>query len=244
MGCIQPQPPVNPISNNSQVTPINPANPKNLPPLEISLIDFPSQSKASQLTIHGILSRNATLTINGNPVKLADRSFTYNLNLDEGSNRFVFEATDQYGNKNTVVKMITYATDKPNLTSANSTVYVPANGTVGMKSIHVEITVVNLSTLIGFNVTSNSTILNLGSISPGKSSARLVILSNEQDSLVYVHFNSTGNISGLFEYPEPFNLFKLGEKKEIWVKAIIPENTAFGTYSGEFLIQEIREKGK
>ncbi|HQT45123.1 MAG TPA: hypothetical protein PLO51_04035, partial [Candidatus Micrarchaeota archaeon] len=195
----------------------------------------------SLITIHGILNRNATLTISGRPIALADRAFTANLTLVEGPNRFVFEASDQYGETKTVVRVIEYAPPGSNSSENETPVYIPANGTAAEKGIPVSITVSNNVSLLAFNVTMGADVLSLGTISEGKSSARLVVLTNEQDSAVYVHFNGTGNISSLFEYPKPFTMYRLGETHNIWIKAIIPANTSIGTYSGEFLIQEIRE---
>ncbi len=226
-----------PALNSSQ-----PALPANLTPLDISLIDVPAQSNVSLITIHGILNRNATLAISGRPIRLVDRAFTVNLTLVEGPNRFVFEAADQYGEKKTVVRVIEYAPPASNSSENETPVYIPANGTAAEKGVPVSITVSNNVSLLAFNITMGADVLNLGTISEGKSSARLVVLTNEQDSAVYVHFNGTGNISGMFEYPKPFTMYRLGEEHDIWIKAVIPANATLGTYSGEFLIQEIREK--
>lgn len=242
LGCTQ-QPPVPPASNNTM-----PANnstvsmPSNLPPLEISVSGIPEEANSTPLYVEGFVSRDAQVTLNQKNLEMSNGSFSAYLDLAEGQNRFEFEATDSYGNKNTLVKVVRYNSTLENQSNSSSPApYVPENGVEAEKSIPVSITVTNASGYLGFNVSEGSNVLGLGTISEGKSSARKVILTNEEDSAVYVHFNGTGNISGFFVYPEPFTMYALGETHEIWVKALIPVNTTLGTYEGNFLIREIRE---
>ncbi|MFA5106511.1 MAG: hypothetical protein WC506_06155 [Candidatus Micrarchaeia archaeon] len=241
LGCAQ-QPPAPPASNQTQAMNNSTSIPSNLPPLEITLAAVPDISNSTPLYIEGRVSRDARVTLNQKALEVSNGSFSAYLGLAEGQNRFVFEATDSYGNKNTLVKVVRYNTSTLNGSNSSSLPpYVPENGTVAEKSIPVSITVTNETAFLGFNVSEGSDVLGLGTISEGKSSARKVILSNEEDSAVYVHFNGTGNISDFFVYPEPFTMYSLGETHEIWIKALIPLNTSLGTYEGTFLIQEIRE---
>jgi len=116
------------------------------------------------------------------------------------------------------------------------------NSTALTQYLHVAINVLpqNNSTALIFNITRDQNSFSLGSVSGGKSSARLIVLTNELDSPVYMYFNSSGNISGFMEMPSPITMQKIGETHEIFIKASVPLNATPGYYEGNFSFTEIR----
>lgn len=85
----------------------------------------------------------------------------------------------------------------------------------------------------GFNTDTDA--VDFGKAKPGNSNTRVIVMSHEYKRPLLIHFKKTGNISRFVDLPDDFYL-EPGLTKEMNINAIIPENTAEGTYEGNLRV--------
>lgn len=91
-----------------------------------------------------------------------------------------------------------------------------------------------VGTSAGFDL--NTSALILGRLPPGTSSNRRIILSNDYDFPIVAEISVEGDIDSFLVF-DPVIYLETGEKRNITISTInIPENTAYGNYTGTITI--------
>ena len=83
---------------------------------------------------------------------------------------------------------------------------------------------------IGFNLDTDA--IHFGTVGPGRSSEREVIINHAYNFPMNVVITTTGNISDFVYLSENDFVLDKGESKTLMFKAFIPPNTPLGNYSG------------
>lgn len=96
---------------------------------------------------------------------------------------------------------------------------------------------VEVSNILGFEI--NDSALVFGTVYPGGSSKKTVDLKNEHDGIARVKIFAKGDINDFLIVSDNNFILYPNETKTIEFKIKIPENTAFGNYTGK-VIFEIR----
>lgn len=110
--------------------------------------------------------------------------------------------------------------------------------TIGIKDIEMSLQVEKGK--LGIAVDSEK--LNFGSILPGGSSAKKIIIGNEHDFPISVSFTPLGEIKEHVKVSENPSYLLPGETKEISIVAAAPKDMPYGNYTGIMRVVFTRAK--
>lgn len=237
--------PVTPPAKPPVVTP--PVEEKDTTPPALLILtpkDGNSVDVAS-VNVSGSTEAGAMVTINNQGVAVDTAGlFSKIVYLKEGSNKIDVVSADSAGNK--IAKTVTVIYTKPvppapetPISAINTSTNVTwESGMKDTSGIAYDQASVPMSVRVGdvIGVNAETSTLVFGGVPPGAESVKRIALTNYKSTPVKVKMHVEGQLKDWTTTPDDFTLAG-GETQKIGVKLDVPQDAAYGNYSGTFVFE-------